>query len=480
MGEGVLALIKLMKVPVVVVIDDEAAMVATLREIFSVNGYQVVPFAEAKVAWTALQNTQVDLVVTDVYLPGMTGIDLVKRMRAEGNQTPVVLITGQATADLAIEGIQAGAFDFVEKPFKPETIVTAAARAIETNRLAVQTVRLGTAPAEARRKPSLVGTSGAMLEVCKFIGRVAATSATVLIQGPTGTGKELVARAIFQHSARRNAAFLAVNCMAIPEDLLESELFGHERGAFTGAQIRRIGRFEQASSGTLFLDEIGDLQPGVQAKLLRVLQENVIQRLGSNVDIPVRTRVIAATHRDLAREVEAGRFREDLFYRLSVAVVTLPPLAERREDIPGLVEHFLRLHGPELGQPRPGITPEAMALLVEQPWPGNVRELENVIRKALIESAGRPLTASLVQSCLYPHPVAGVEQGETDWLRRWLRARLDRAEAAGESDLYRNLLGELDAVLVEEAMRRCGGNKARAAELTGLSRPTWYQKLGKG
>ncbi|MFQ3670689.1 MAG: sigma-54 dependent transcriptional regulator [Verrucomicrobiia bacterium] len=461
---------------VVVVIDDEPAMTRTLREIFSFRGYHVLPFADAKTALVALRNTKVDLVVTDVHLPGMNGIDLLKVLREEGNRTPMILITGQATADLAIEGIQAGAFDFVEKPFQPEMILELAAKAIQTNKLASQTVRLGEVFLGASRKPSLVGKSAAMLEVCKFVGRVAATPVNVLIQGATGTGKELVARAIFQHSDRRNAPFLAVNCMAIPEDLLESELFGHERGAFTGAQIRRIGRFEQASRGTLFLDEIGDLQPALQVKLLRVLQEKVIQRLGSNVDIPVETRVIAATHRDLAQEVAAGRFREDLYYRLTVAVVTLPPLAERKEDIPGLVEHFLQLHGPDFGQPRPTITAEAVELLVRQPWPGNVRELENVLRKALIESAGRPLTAGLVAGCLYVHvPALGEEEG----MRGWLRARLDEAEMRGEKELYRKILSELDAALLGEVMRRCGNNKVKAAELTGLSRPTLYQKLSR-
>lgn len=458
----------------VLVIDDEPIISRTLREILSFHGYQVFPFSDVPTALTALANTKVDLIITDVCLPDLTGLDLVKKLQGDDRRIPIILMTGQATTEMAIEAMKAGAFDFIEKPFTPETISTLVAKAVQTHRLASQTVQISVPASSHSRKNALIGRNPGMLEVCKFIGRVADTPAPVLIQGETGTGKELVARAIFQHSDRRNQPFLAVNCMAIPRELLESELFGHERGAFTGAQNRRIGRFEQASRGTLFLDEIGDLPASLQVKLLRVLQEQVIQRLGSNVDIPVQTRIIAATHKNLDAEVTAGRFREDLFYRLSVGVVTLPPLRDRLDDIPLLVQHFLQLHGPDYGQPNPVVTPESIRLLQKQPWPGNIRELENVIRKALIESNGMPISEGVVASSIYHH-VAPHDQEEI--LTEWVRQKLNDAELQSTPNLYKAITDELDAVLLEEVLQRVGQNKARAAEITGMSRPTLYQKL---
>jgi DNA-binding NtrC family response regulator len=314
-----------------------------------------------------------------------------------------------------------------------------------------------------------------MQAIYKEIGRVAATSATVLIRGATGTGKELIARAIYQHSDRADKPFIAVNCAAIPDALLESELFGHERGAFTGAQARRIGRFEQASGGTIFLDEIGDLNANTQGKLLRVLQERCIQRLGSESNIPVDVRVLAATHRDLETAIKEKEFREDLFYRLSVVTLALPPLSARPEDVPQLARYFIQRYGKELGLESPSVQPEAISFLQSQPWPGNVRELENVIRQALL--LARPFAISLdhVQQVLAKtrKPAAITSQSHSAYITDLLA----RTQSGELQDAYARLIGDLEPELFKQAIELAQGNQAKAARWLGVTRLKMREKL---
>src|SRR5689334_16771301 len=373
----------------ILLIEDDAGIVMTLRRVLKEEGHDVVVEKRGDSGLALAQKDLFDVVVTDMKLPGVNGLDLVRDLHAAKPRLPIILMTAHGTTETAIQATKCGAYDYVLKPFEIPEFIDLVEKAIASRRLMTEPVELGGA-GEAR--DSMVGNSRGMQAIYKEIGRVAARPVPVLIRGETGTGKELIARAIFQHSDRAQEPFIAVNCAAIPETLLESELFGHERGAFTGAEARRIGRFEQAQRGTIFLDEIGDLSPSTQVKLLRVLQERCVQRVGGRETVTVDVRVIAATHRDLETAMQQKQFREDLFYRLSVVVIEVPNLRERTEDIPDLVRYFLRKHGLDFDDAAPSIVPEAIQFLQAQLWPGNVRELENVIRKALLLARGFTIT----------------------------------------------------------------------------------------
>src|SRR5207245_1784265 len=326
-------------------------------------------------------------------MPGLSGLELVEQLRATKPKLPIILVTAFGTTETAIEATKLGAYDYLLKPFDMAELLDLVAKSVASNRLMSEPVEMG----EARSNLSaIIGNSRAMQSVYKEIGRVAAMPVTVLIRGETGTGKELVARAIYQHSLRAEQPFIEINCAAIPENLLESELFGHEAGAFTDAKIRRIGRFEQANRGTILLDEIGDMSLNTQAKLLRVLQNKTIQRVGGKDPIPVDVRVLAATHRNLEVAMQDRQFRPDLYHRLNDAVITLPPLRERRDDVPELVRFFIQRYAVELGSVSPSMpTREAIDYLQQQPWPGNVRELRNVVRKALLLAHGYPISLEI-------------------------------------------------------------------------------------
>src|SRR5262245_38660010 len=356
----------------ILLIEDDAAIVMTLRRVLSEEGYQVTIETRGDTGLSRAREGEFDLVITDMKLPSLNGLELVRELHTSKPRLPIILMTAHGTTETAIEATKSGAYDYLLKPFEIPELLELAERAVASRRLMTEPVELG-APGGAR--DALVGTSRVMQSIYKEIGRVASKPVNVLIRGETGTGKELIARAIYQHSERAKAPFIAINCAAIPETLLESELFGHERGAFTGADSRRIGRFEQADKGTIFLDEIGDMTVGTQVKLLRVLQEKCLQRLGGRKTIPVDGRVIEATHRDFESAIREQQFREDLYYRLSVVVIRLPALRERAEDTPELVKYFLRKYATELGVENPSIQPEAIDFLRLQHWPGNVREL---------------------------------------------------------------------------------------------------------
>ncbi|MBL9160405.1 MAG: sigma-54-dependent Fis family transcriptional regulator [Verrucomicrobiales bacterium] len=425
-----------------------------------------------------------DAVICDAALDPRASF--VARLRKARPRLPVIATAAGSDSGIAIEAIKAGAYDFLPQPIDGEELRRVVAEAIAAARRMTTAVVIGDAhTTDAAPGDVLIGRGRAMLEVYKTLGRLTATPVTVLIRGETGTGKELIARALYQHGHRAHQPFVTVNCAAIPEHLLESELFGHEKGAFTGAIASRVGKFEQAHNATLFLDEIGDLDLSLQSKLLRVLQERRIQRVGGREDIPVDVRIIAATHRDLERMVAAGEFREDLFYRLNVASISLPPLRERAGDIPPLVDFFLQRHGRELDIARPAITARALRYLEEQPWPGNVRQLQNVIRRALLQARGYAIDAPDLQKILRetesPSPSASADSlaGARDGLERLARHTLDRARQGEIAAAYPEMQELMEQALLTEAMRLSGGNQARAAQWLGISRFTLRQKLQK-
>src|SRR5882757_5473452 len=374
----------------VLIVDDEPSNVASLEKIFLREGMRVLTAEGPKTALEAARTHRVHVVLTDLMMPGTTGVELLRALKQVSPDTEVVVMTAYGTVETAVQAMRDGAYDFVEKPLKRIGIVKSVRKAaerqslVEENRSLRREIKLLT-----RRE--IVGTSPTLRRVLDVATQAAPSSATVLVLGESGTGKELLARYIHDHSSRARGAFIAVNCAAIPETILEAELFGHERGAFTGAVGRREGRFAKAAGGTLFLDEIGELSPSVQVKLLRVLQEGEYEPVGGDT-VKADVRIVAATNRDLFAEVQAGRFREDLFYRLNVIAILAPPLRARREDIPLLVDHFLGLYSAKNGRPRLTVSRGAMEKLLDYAWPGNVRELENVIERSVVLCRSETLT----------------------------------------------------------------------------------------
>jgi DNA-binding NtrC family response regulator len=460
--------------PKILLIEDDASIAASLQKVLRAEGYDIAVCGRGDQGLERALGQWHDVVVTDLRLPGLGGLELVGRLHAAKPKQPIILMTAHGTTETAIEATKLGACDYLLKPFEADELLDMVATAVASSRLMSEPVEMGEGRPEGH---ALIGNGRAMQSIYKEIGRVAATPATVLIQGGTGTGKELIARAIYQHSQRADKPFIAVNCAAIPDALLESELFGHERGAFTGAQARRIGRFEQASGGTLFLDEIGDLNANTQGKLLRVLQEHCIQRLGSESNIAVDVRVIAATHRDLDAAIKEREFREDLFYRLSVVTITLPPLNQRSEDIPDLARYFIQRHAKDLGVEAPAVQPEALAFLQNQPWPGNVRELENSVRQALL--LARPFAIGLehVQQVMAKNrrPADGEQQTHAAYITELLA----RAQNGEIDNAYLRMIADLEPELFKQAIELAQGNQAKAARWLGVTRLKMREKLSE-
>ncbi len=460
--------------PRILLIEDDPGTASALQKVLQAEGYGVHLAERGDDGLAQAKSLSFDLVLTDLKLPGLSGMDLASQLRTAKPKLPIIMITAHGTTDTAIEATKIGAYEYLIKPFEADDLLDVVAAAVTHSRLMSEPVEMG----EARSaRFAIIGKSRVMQGIYKEIGRVAATPATVLIRGATGTGKELIARAIYQHSDRSDKPFIAVNCAAIPETLLESELFGHERGSFTGAQTRRIGRFEQAHGGTIFLDEIGDLNSNTQSKLLRVLQERCIQRLGGDATIAIDVRVLAATHRDLETAIKEREFREDLYYRLSVVTVYLPALSERVEDIPDLVKFFIRGYAGEVGIETPSIQPEAVAFLQTQPWPGNVRELENVVRQALL--LARPFAISLEHvrqvSAKAHKPPAIASQSHSAYIADLL-ARIQRGE---EQNAYLKMITDLEPELFTQAIRLAHGNQAKAARWLGVTRLKMREKLSQ-
>jgi two-component system nitrogen regulation response regulator GlnG len=459
----------------ILVADDEPALRWLLDRLLRQAGHTVTVVEDGPAALAAAAAERYDLAFLDIRMPGLDGLEVLGRLRADSPETAVVVMTAHGSVRAAVEAMQRGAYDYLAKPFDNDEVLLLVERALSAKALAREVVELRTGIQEVWEFGALVGKSPRMQEVYKTIGRIAATDVTVLLQGESGTGKEVVARAIHHYSRRAGKPFVAVSCAAIPPTLLEAELFGHERGAFTDAHQRRLGRFELAHGGTLYLDEVGDMGPELQPKLLRVLQERELERIGGGEPIRVDVRVVAATNRDLETLIREGRFREDLFYRLNVVSVTLPPLRERREDIPFLVDHFLAKYAGELGER--ALAAEALDRLTGYAWPGNVRELENVVQHAMVMAgAGVILPEHL--------PIAPGPGGP--WIREGTLEQLiqDKLEecvrglgARESANLYELVLGLVERPLFRAVLRETGGNQLRAAALLGINRNTLRKKL---
>ena len=455
------------------IIDDEPNLLYSLQAGLETEELSVVTAKTAKQGLAMLPKVRPDAAIVDVRLPDMSGLELFERIKGLDPRLPVVIITAFAATETAIEAMKRGAFEYMLKPVDLHHLREVVTRALALRRMQSVPAVFEDGPVEGAAD-QIVGRSAVMQEVYKTIGRVAPQDVTVLILGESGTGKELVARALYQHSKRADKPFVAINCAAIPDALLESELFGHEKGAFTGADRQRVGKFEQANGGTIFLDEIGDMAPATQAKVLRILQEQQFERVGGRDTITTDVRVIAATNRKLDELVSAGTFRADLLYRLNGVTITLPPLRERKEDIPLLADHFIRLCNKKLEKNVGSIAPEALRLLQAHDWPGNVRELQNVIRYAVIQAVGDVLTAECLPAAMrggttQPNGTAGLPLDVVRLVRDLL--------ATGTPDIYSAVIQEVDRATLTEVLRHVNGNQVHASALLGISRTTLRVKL---
>jgi two-component system nitrogen regulation response regulator GlnG len=465
--------------PTLLVVDDEPAILLAFRRAFRPPEVNVLATDSPEESLTLVQERHPDVIVLDVQLPGQSGLDLYRDIRRIDSRVPVVFITGNATTDTAIQAMQLGAYEYLVKPLELAPLRQLISRALELSRLMQVPAVVDEAGQHAEdRADAIVGRCPAMLEVYKAIGRVAGQDVTALILGESGTGKELVARAIYQHSKRADRPFLAINCAAIPDQLLESELFGHERGAFTGADRQRIGKFEQCNGGTLFLDEIGDLSLIAQSKILRLLQEQKFERLGGSQTIQTDVRLLAATNQNLEALVSEGKFRQDLYYRLNVFTIKLPALRERGDDLPLLVRHYLRRFGRELDKDVQTISPEALEILRHYRWPGNVRELQSIVKQALLRATGSVLMPDFLPEQLLNPPPTGTTQGETETAGRDdLRQFIESELAAGTEGLYEAALRRLERLLVPMVLQHTGGNQVQAARILGITRGSLRNKI---
>ena len=438
----------------VLVADDDAVARDLLVEVLSREGYHVLSAADGNDAIKASQTAVIDLALIDLRMPGLDGLELLHRLTKTVPDVVVIILTAFATMDTTIATIRAGAYDYLSKPFRMEEIKLVVRRALEARRLECENRQYRAELKERYRVDNLVGQSASMIGVYKLIARVASLDTTVLVLGETGTGKEVVARAIHYASPRSHHPFVVVDCTSLPDTLFESELFGHTRGAFTGAVATRRGLLESAEGGTVLIDEIGDLSAPLQAKLLRVLQERAVRRVGDNESVPIDVRIIAATNRDLKQRVAAGAFREDLYYRLNVVTITMPPLRERLDDLPLLAQHFLQKHARAASKPVTGFARETLAALTRYPWPGNVRELEHTIERAVALAS----TSVLIPDDL-PLDVRGSSSVPEAWPER------------------PKTLEELKRWYVDTILSQTHGNKAQAAEILGIDRRTLYRIL---
>jgi len=442
----------------ILIVEDEAKMRRLLELNLGEEGWAAFSAGDAEEGLKILGREAVDLVLTDFKLPGMNGLEFLQAIRRANGEVPVVLMTAYGSVESAVEAMRNGASNYVLKPFSLEELKLVIRKELDVRNLKVENRTLREELGKRYEYPNIVAKSARMQEVLAAVELVAATNATVLIGGESGVGKELIARAIHQRSRRAAGPFVKINCTAIPENLLESELFGYEKGAFTGATSSKPGKFELADKGTLFLDEIGDVPPATQAKLLRVLQEREFERLGGTKTIKVDVRLIAATNRDLREALEQGTFRQDLYYRLNVVPINVPPLREHKEDIPGLVDHFVAQFAKESGKQIQGVTPQAMQILISPPWPGNVRELQNILERAVTFTNGARIEAGDIQLDSEPGKSAVALPGflpEGMTLDQW------------------------EDEMIREALRRANGNKSQAARLLGISRNALRYRLSK-
>jgi two-component system nitrogen regulation response regulator GlnG len=458
-------------VPKLLVVDDEPIICHSFRRTFTTPDVEVLTAGNVADGWRRVQSDAPDVIVTDLQLPDGTGLDLFERVRTADPKRPVVFITAHGTTETTIEAMKHGAFDYLTKPLDLEQVSGILARAFEAARLMREPAALPDDPGGDR----IIGRSPAMQELCKQIGRVAPQDVNVLILGESGTGKELVARALYSHSRRADRPFLALNCAAIPESLVESELFGHEQGAFTGADRQRVGKFEQCDDGTILLDEIGDMPLPAQAKMLRLLQDQTFERLGGNQPVTTRVRVLAATNQNLEQLVAAGRFRQDLYYRLKVVTLHVPPLRDRKADIPELAHHFLFRSAREVNRDVRGFAPEALDRLQRYDWPGNVRQLQNCVRAAVYQSVGPLLLPEppLIPAESPPGEAPPSAPSQTLDLAQIIESML----ADGEARVHARVLAVVERELIVRALRVMRGHQSQASELLGVSRVTLRNKM---
>ncbi|MFT5095333.1 MAG: DNA-binding NtrC family response regulator [Porticoccaceae bacterium] len=495
------------------VVDDEPSVLQLFRSAFEKNGIEVLTADTARGGLKVAREEKPDVGIFDLMLPDWSGLDLLKEVQQVDSRLPVIFITAGGTSATAIDAMKLGAFDYLTKPLDLRQVRELVDQAFEVRRLMSQPVALGD---DGQQVPAagdvMVGRGAAMQEVYKAIGRVAPKNLTVLIRGESGSGKELVARAVYHHSDRSDGPFLAVNCAAIPEALLESELFGHEKGSFTGADRRRIGKFEQCNGGTLFLDEIGDMPLALQSKMLRVLQEQTFQRVGGNETIQTNVRIIAATHRDLKTASASGKFRSDLYYRLNVFEIELPSLRERLEDVPLLVQHFLALTRLELDKSVSTVSPEALEVLCAYPWPGNIRELQSVIKQAVLKSVGPVLMPDFLPDFVTAPTASGsssdrsvsLESSRTETTETLIEGAsptvtVDDASTSDQSThasgefnwdefitqkvesgsrtIYDDAITLTEKQIISRILNHTAGNQVQASELLGITRTTLRNKI---
>lgn len=466
--------------PVLLAIDDDPIILHSFRWIFPESEVTLRTAMTAADGLQQIAQERPDVVLLDINLPDLSGLETFRRIQQLDVRIPIIFVTGYGTTEIAIEAMKLGAYEYFLKehllqPEETSRLRQVVSRAFEISRLMHEPTVLAEGKTAPAASDALVGRGPAMQAVYKAIGRVAPQDVTVLILGESGTGKELVARAIYHHSRRANGPFLAINCAAIPETLLESELFGHEKGAFTGADRKRIGKFEQCSGGTLFLDEIGDMTPLTQTKILRVLQEQRFERVGGNETIQTNVRVIAATNRDLQRLVAIGQFRADLYYRLSVFTIELPPLRDRGDDLPLLVEHFLLRYSRELDKKVQQASPETLELLRRHTWPGNLRELQSVMKQALLQATGPVLLPEFLPAFLRS-TAKPAETASPATLSEWDRFIADRLQA-GTKDLYAEWLALTERHLLTRVLRYTNGNQVQSAKILGIARNNLRNKI---
>jgi two-component system nitrogen regulation response regulator GlnG len=458
--------------PTLLVVDDEPSVLYSYQRIFGENGVRVVTADTVAEGLRQFRACQPDVAVLDLKLPDGSGLEIFAEIRAAAPKLPVVFVTAHGTTQTAIETMKHGAFDYLVKPVDFERLNEILQRAFAASRLMQVPAVLPVEPID-----QIVGRSPVMQEMCKAIGRVAPQDVNVLILGESGVGKELVARALYHHSQRADRPFLAVNCAALPEALVESELFGYEPGAFTGATRRRIGKFEQCNGGTILLDEIGDMPLAAQAKILRLLQEHRFERVGGTETVQAQVRVLAATNHDLERLIAEGRFRNDLYYRLKVVTIAVPPLREREGDVAELAHHFLFLFNRELGTSYRGFDPEALACLQQYRWPGNVREMQSVLKEAMLRGTGPILLPEFLPAALRAGPAAADKLHGADLAGLDLMNVIDDLLKRGENDLHAKVLRVVEQALFSRVLKETDGHQGRASERLGLSRSTLRYKL---
>jgi len=446
----------------ILVADDDASIRSLLKQLLSDEGYSVVEATTGTEVVEKVKETNPDLVIMDVRMPELDGIEALSKLKVSSPKTSVLIMTAFGSSNNAIRAMELGAFDYITKPFELDKISHTVKRVIEYRDLTSEVQVLRDEISSLVQTERIVGNSPAMQEVYKTVGKVAKADATVLITGESGTGKELVAEALHYNSNRRSGPIVKVSCAALPETLLEAELFGHEKGSFTGAMTQRRGRFEMADKGSIFLDEIGEMSLPMQTKLLRVLQERKIERVGSSLPIKVDIRIICATNKDLQRQVELQKFRDDLFYRLNVINIHMPPLRDRKEDIPALVEHFLAKHRYSATAQPAAISEEALKRLMEYDWPGNVRELENVVERAVVLSRGQIITSRELP--FGDHEGDGHEEEGGD-------------EVSVEKSFFKKSVAQFEKDLIMKALRDANGNRSKAAEMLGIYRRLLYAKI---